>query len=81
VTETHPIATCNHLEWTPVSELEIGTWLETEDGPDILIKKIHHDWDTMTVYDITVDNLHSFIAGGILVHNKSRFDSTFGVQR
>ena len=69
VTGTHPIATCNEKQWTPVEELEIGTWIETEDGPDLLAEKKPVQ-DNLRVYDLTVDVLHTFIAGGILVHNK-----------
>ena len=69
VTGKHPISTCNERQWTPVEELEVGTWIETEDGPELLSKSIK-DTQFLTVYDLTVDDLHTFIAGGILVHNK-----------
>jgi hypothetical protein len=69
VTGKHPISTCNERQWTPVEELEVGTWIETEDGPELLAKSIK-DTQYLTVYDLTVDDLHTFIAGGILVHNK-----------
>ena len=69
VTGKHPIASCNERQWTPVEELEVGTWIETEDGPELL-EKSTKDTQYLTVYDLTVDDLHTFIAGGILVHNK-----------
>ena len=69
VTGQHPIATCNEKQWTTAEELEVGTWIETENGPDIVTKK-EKVITSLTVYDLQVDDLHTFVAGGVLVHNK-----------
>ena len=51
--------------------LEIGDWIN-EDGDWIKVEdiKIVRSDENERVYNITVDKLHSYIANGIIVHNK-----------
>jgi hypothetical protein len=73
--------TANHLvyssgQWVEASELSPGDSVSSLTFDHcgitslILENVINRPFETETLYDITVDNCHTFFAQGILVHNK-----------
>jgi intein/homing endonuclease len=67
VTGTHPFFVDG--QWIEVAELEVGDTLLGHSGP-IKIASLERMDGVVRAYNITVDGSHTFLAGGVLVHNK-----------
>ena len=68
VTETHPFYVDG--KWLKVRELKKGTTLLTQRGNQVEIDSIKEVKEPLGVYNITVDKVNNYYAGGFLVHNK-----------
>ncbi|MFD8917445.1 RHS repeat-associated core domain-containing protein [Streptomyces sp. NPDC059569] len=72
-TDGHPFWLPDVKEWTDAGDLQPGQWLRTSSGTWAQITAISHRTRSMTVYNLTVDDLHTYyaLAGAtpVLVHN------------
>jgi hypothetical protein len=68
VTESHPFYV--NGEWKFAGDLTVGDELIGADGVPVIIEMIDTLDRGVRVYNIEVDKTHTFIADGILVHNK-----------
>jgi len=67
VTPSHPIATGSR--WQPAGTLEPGSAVLSASG-NVQLTDVRVRYGPVTVYDLTVQPRPSFIANGVLVHNK-----------
>jgi hypothetical protein len=67
-TETHPVLLGE--EWVTAGELEVGDVLTAADGSPVAIESIRTVEGPVTVYNFEVDPLGTYLANGIVVHNK-----------
>ncbi|WP_405608193.1 RHS repeat-associated core domain-containing protein [Streptomyces sp. NBC_01508] len=62
--------------WIEADELTAGQWLQTSTGTWVQITAVTHHTERTTVYNLTVDDLHTYyvLAGAtpVLVHNINR---------
>jgi intein/homing endonuclease len=72
VTPIHPVLSKG--EWKRIDSLEIGDTLTNARGEDIPIESIDIVKETVDVYNFEVNPYHTYIAGGIVVHNSKRFE-------
>lgn len=72
VTSTHPVATTRG--WRAAGHLAVNDVVHTAAG-FLPIDKIENAFGLVTVYDLTVEPGETFIAAGIVVHNKSYRDN------
>ncbi|MEV5951012.1 RHS repeat-associated core domain-containing protein [Streptomyces sp. NPDC051993] len=74
-TDGHPFWAPDLKKWVPAGELKAGQWLQTSTGTWTQVSAVQHRSQTTTVYNLTVDELHTYyvLAGGVpvLVHNAS----------
>ena len=68
VTGEHPVATIDG--YVNASEIEPGVCVRTRDG-EAHVSQVELVDALVDVYDLTVEPEPNFLAGGILVHNKS----------
>jgi hypothetical protein len=72
-TEGHPFWSETDGGWTDAGDLERGDALRAPDGRRVLVRSVRLHHGEQTMYDLTVDQLHSFyVYGGrqpVLVHN------------
>ena len=81
MTSTHPIMTTNG--WAALNdeakklqdkemqiELKIGSEIVFADGETVAVSDIFKQYIPVRVYSIKVDNDHTYIANGIITHNK-----------
>jgi hypothetical protein len=68
LTDMHPVSTLTG--WTKAGQLSIGQKVRTLSGWQP-VTAIRSETGLVTVYDITVEPNANFIAGGVVVHNKS----------
>ncbi len=68
VTEEHPF----YVEgrWVPTSALKLGDNLMSIDGQALKLKSKEKISKPIEVFNVTVDQVHTYYAAGILVHNK-----------
>jgi RHS repeat-associated protein len=80
-TTGHPIWLPGEGEWADAGTLKAGQWVQTDSGAKAKITKVRHHADTTTVYNLTVDDLHTYyaVAGAtsVLVHNCGFADPSF----
>jgi len=69
VTENHPVY--SNGEWIEIGKLKIGDKLADYKGKPETITSIKEVKKKVTVYNLEVNPYHTYIAGGILVHNKA----------
>jgi len=70
VTPDHPVFADGAFR--PAGALSPGSGLLTEDGAPLVAASLERVSGEVTVYDLSVDWPHTYFAGGVLVHNKSR---------
>ncbi|MEU5438736.1 RHS repeat-associated core domain-containing protein [Streptomyces sp. NPDC020719] len=74
-TEAHPFWVPDLHRWVPAGELKPGQWLQTGSGAWIQISAVQHRSQSATVYNLTVNALHTYFAGiaghDALVHNST----------
>ncbi|MFF3425716.1 RHS repeat-associated core domain-containing protein [Streptomyces sp. NPDC002602] len=74
-TEGHPFWVPDLKRWVPAGELGAGQWLLTGAGTRVQITAVSHRTQQVTVYNLTVDGLHSYYVGvrgaDVLVHNST----------
>ncbi|GAA1170769.1 hypothetical protein GCM10009654_29950 [Streptomyces hebeiensis] len=72
-TEGHPFWVPDLGEWVEAGKLKPGQWLRTGAGTHIQVTAAHRRTAATTVYNLTVDGIHTYyaLAGGtsVLVHN------------
>lgn len=68
VTATHPFFVDG--EWIEAGDLKVGDILTNRDGSQVSIASIARVNKGVRVYNVTVDDAHTFFANNILVHNK-----------
>ncbi|MCL7377079.1 RHS repeat-associated core domain-containing protein [Streptomyces sp. 35G-GA-8] len=74
-TDGHPFWLPEVKEWADAADLQPGQWLRTSSGTWAQITAISHRTQPTAVYNLTVDDLHTYyaVAGKtpVLVHNSS----------
>ncbi|MFI6697850.1 RHS repeat-associated core domain-containing protein [Streptomyces sp. NPDC050509] len=74
-TDGHPFWVPELDAWIDAGKLQPGQWLRTSAGTWTQIKAVSHRAESTTVYNLTVDDLHTYyvLAGQtpVLVHNSS----------
>jgi len=68
-TDTHPVL--SHGEWVKAGELRVGDALTAADGNLVAIESIRTVLGPVTVYNFAVNPYGTYVADGIVVHNKS----------
>lgn len=68
-TENHPVLV-NGKEFKPISEVSVNDYLTDENGENVFINSSVYDRTDFS-YNIEVQKNHTYIANGILVHNKN----------
>ncbi|MFF1919425.1 RHS repeat-associated core domain-containing protein [Streptomyces sp. NPDC058221] len=72
-TDGHPFWVPKLHQWVEAGELKAGQWLQTSAGTWVQVAAIRHRAHSTTVYNLTVDDLHTYyvLAGAtpVLVHN------------
>ncbi|MFF8940614.1 RHS repeat-associated core domain-containing protein [Streptomyces paradoxus] len=72
-TDGHPFWVPRLAKWTEAGDLEAGQWLQTSAGTWVQITSVRHRPHAVLVYNLTVDDLHTYyaLAGEtpVLVHN------------
>lgn len=72
-TDGHPFWVPGLGRWIDADELTTGQWLQTSNGTWVQIAAVTHRTKQATVYNLTVDDLHTYyvLAGAtpVLVHN------------
>ncbi|WUW19284.1 polymorphic toxin-type HINT domain-containing protein [Streptomyces sp. NBC_01463] len=72
-TDGHPFWVPALHEWVEAGDLQPGQWLQTSAGTWVQITATQHRAEAATVYNLTVDGLHTYyvLAGSapVLVHN------------
>ena len=71
VTGNHPIWV-NNTSWKEASYLKIGDYLLDSHNNLVAVESIEKKPGIYTVYNLEVENTHTYFAGGILVHNKPK---------
>jgi hypothetical protein len=69
LTPTHPVRSKG--DWVEIGNLKIGDTLTAADGSAVPIKSIEKVDGEVTVYNFTVNPYGTYIANGIIVHNKN----------
>lgn len=67
VTPEHVVYLNN--QWKPIGSAQVGDILTNEQGKSQIITSISHEYGAFTVYNLHVKDNHTFIAGGVYVHN------------
>ncbi|MCM2392740.1 RHS repeat-associated core domain-containing protein [Streptomyces albipurpureus] len=72
-TTDHPLWVPELRTWLPAGKLQPGQWVQTGAGTHVQITAISHGIQRQTVYNLTVDDLHTYYvlagAASVLVHN------------
>lgn len=71
-TNGHPFWVPALHQWVEAGNLTAGQWLQTSSGTRVQITAIRHHTKQTPVYNLTVDDLHTYYVGtgqGDLVHN------------
>lgn len=55
--------------WKAAGSMVIGDKLSGSDGKDVPVRSLEWRHEPITVYNLTIEEQHSFFAGGILAHN------------
>ncbi|MEG8281212.1 RHS repeat-associated core domain-containing protein [Streptomyces sp. AHA2] len=74
-TDGHPFWVPTLHRWAEAGDLKVGQWLRTSAGTRVQIASVGHRTQSVSVYNLTVDDLHTYhvLAGEtpVLVHNSS----------
>ncbi len=68
VTGEHPVWVSG--AWKYVRDVRIGDVLTRQDGSEDVVLSMEYDVQSTSVYNLTVDGVHTYYANGYLVHNK-----------
>ncbi|MGV9503901.1 RHS repeat-associated core domain-containing protein [Streptomyces sp. NPDC003642] len=72
-TNGHPFWVPSLQQWMTAGDLKAGQWLQTSAGTWVQIASVSHRTQSVSVYNLTVDDLHTYhvLAGAttVLVHN------------
>ncbi|WP_351230143.1 RHS repeat-associated core domain-containing protein [Streptomyces sp. NPDC002133] len=72
-TDGHPFWVPELRQWVDAADLKAGQWLQTSAGTYVQISALGHRREHQTVYNLTVEDLHTYyaLAGNtpLLVHN------------
>ncbi|WP_443066115.1 RHS repeat-associated core domain-containing protein [Streptomyces sp. NBC_00523] len=72
-TDGHPFWIPALHQWVEAGELQPGQWLQTSAGTWVQLTATQHRTQSTTVYNLTVDDLHTYFAAAgptpLLVHN------------
>lgn len=68
VTSNHPVY--SNGKWVEIGSLKVGDQLLNSDGKSVAITSITRVSHKTRVYNLKVNPYHTYIAGGIVVHNK-----------
>ncbi len=68
LTAEHPVLSGG--EWMEIGKLQVGDTLTRADGTVVPIESIETVHEAVTVYNFAVNPYESYVAGGIIVHNK-----------
>ncbi|WP_416963453.1 RHS repeat-associated core domain-containing protein [Streptomyces sp. Agncl-13] len=71
-TSGHPFWVPALHQWVEAGNLTASQWLQTSSGTRVQITAIRHHTKQTPVYNLTVDDLHTYYVGtgqGVLVHN------------
>jgi len=71
-TDGHPFWVPQLHQWVNAGDLKTGQWLQTSSGTWIQITVIRHHTQQTSVYNLTIDGLHTYYVGygqAVLVHN------------
>jgi hypothetical protein len=71
VTSEHPFWIVDRGEWVKAGELKRGDILLRDNGGFQIVKHIFHIRSGVEVFNMTVEGVHNYFAGGVLVHNKA----------
>jgi hypothetical protein len=71
VTAEHPFWIVDRGEWAKAGELKRGDILLRDNGGFQIVKNIFHIRSEVEVFNMTVEGVHNYFAGGVLVHNKA----------
>jgi hypothetical protein len=71
VTSEHPFWIVDRGEWVKAGELKRGDILLRDNGGFQIVKNIFHIRSGVEVFNMTVEGVHNYFAGGVLVHNKA----------
>jgi uncharacterized protein YfaS (alpha-2-macroglobulin family) len=64
--------------WIEAGSVQIGDWLLAANNERVVVESIAWQKDAVTVYNLEVENTHTYFAGGVWVHNqKGESRSTF----
>lgn len=69
VTDNHPVY--SNGKWKEMGSLKVGDSLVKSDGSSLNITSITQVWHKTKVYNLEVNPYHTYVAGGIVVHNKA----------
>jgi hypothetical protein len=69
VTPTHPVRVQG--SWVETGELKVGDTLTDAQGDDVRITKMELVAEEVTVYNFAVNPFRTFVAEGIIAHNKT----------
>ncbi|MGV9560233.1 RHS repeat-associated core domain-containing protein [Streptomyces sp. NPDC003522] len=73
-TDGHPFWVPALRQWVEARNLAAGQWLQTSTGTWVQVTAVRHRAESASVYNLTVDGLHTYYVGagqGVLVHNAS----------
>lgn len=68
VTKTHPVY--SRGEWVEIGKLKVGDPLTDSHGQPVTIDSVQEVNETVRVYNFEVSPQNTYIAGGVVVHNK-----------
>jgi hypothetical protein len=67
-TPSHPVKT--ETGWLPAGEINLGSQIRLMSGKEVTIVSIENRDGSFDVVDLAIEPFHSFVVGGIVVHNK-----------
>ncbi|MEW6009456.1 MAG: polymorphic toxin-type HINT domain-containing protein [Candidatus Omnitrophota bacterium] len=78
ITENHPVYSDG--KWVEIGKLKVGDKLVNVKGESIAITSIKEVRRKVDTYNLEVNPYHTYIAGGIVVHNKAKYCWWWGVR-
>jgi hypothetical protein len=57
-------------KWLDIGTMKVGDPLTAPDGSAVPIRSLRVVPEAVTVYNLQIDRLGTYVAGGIVVHNK-----------
>ncbi|HKQ59749.1 MAG TPA: Hint domain-containing protein [Candidatus Polarisedimenticolaceae bacterium] len=69
LTPSHPVL--SHGKWIAIGQLKVGDELTRADGTAVIVESLETRSDKVKVYNFAVNPYGTYLANGIIVHNKS----------